>query len=346
MKIRNVILALLLLCGWSVYAQTIPAVTPAVNNARLKVVGQNMHNYFLNLTNSFSECTTQAQLDAKTAKIAQVFAAMDADIYAMCELEVSDTVVGYITHALNEQVGETRYAYVHDGLEDATSDGATKVGFIYRPATVTPLTGKSNRSAGYDSSTYGRRMRWIGFRELATGERFVVSMNHFRSKSSGDDKGESQRLTNAANLISAMSTMQRTDPDILVLGDLNCTTVEQPIQNLIAAGLEEQLERFNSRAYSYYYQGYQLIDHAMANESCAEQIIGAGVCHISTQWPYNSLRYSDHDLYMVGLNLGKSETALQPLDIVEPAAEKMLFNGRIYILRADRIYDSMGRLMK
>lgn len=346
MKIRSFFFVLTFVCCLSAQAQTVPAVTPAVSNARLKVVGQNMHNYFLNLSNSFSECKTQEQLDAKTAKIAQVFAAMDADIYAMCELEVCDTVVGYITRALNEQVGENRYAYIHDGISLAQDDGKTKVGFIYRTATVTPLSQTSKYTTGTNTSEYGRRMRWIGFRENATNEKFVLSMNHFKAKDSSADQGEGQRLANAQNLVSAFTYMKKTDPDILVLGDLNCQTAEAPIQYLIdTGGLEEQLERFNSSAYSYRYQGRnQLIDHAMANESCAEQIVGAGLWHLATS--YSSLKFSDHDLYVVGLNLGKSETDLQPVDAAEPAAEKMLFEGRIYILRGERIYDAMGRLVK
>ena len=309
MKTRTLLFAVGLALCLSAAAQTVPAVTPAVNNARIKVVGQNMHNYFLNLNNSFSECKTQEALDVKTNKIATVFAAMDADVYAMCELEVSDTVVGYITRALNEQVGENRYAYIHDGIEDAAADGYTKVGFIYRTTKVRPLSTTSKYTTGSNTTVYGRRMRWIGFEETATGEKFIVSMNHFKAKVSGDDQGESQRITNAANLISAMNTMKRTDPDILVLGDLNAETVEQPIQNLIAAGLAEQLVRFNANAYSYRYQGQnQLIDHAMANASCANQIVGAGVSHLATGG--SSLKFSDHDLYMVGLNPGDHDVPM------------------------------------
>lgn len=295
-----------------------------------------MHNYFLNLSNSFSECTTQEQLDAKTQKIAQVFASFNADVYAMCELEVSDTVVGYITAALNQQLGSAQYAYIHDGLEASETDGATKVGFIYKVATVTPLSNKSTSSSGTDRSTYGRRMRWIGFKENSTGEKFIVSMNHFKAKVSGEDQGNAQRVTNATNLYNAMTTMQRTDPDILVLGDMNCTTDEEPIQYLIStAGLTEQLERFNSSAYSYYYnRQYQLIDHAMANATCAQQIVGAGLSHIATGG-YSLCKFSDHDLYMVGLNLGSytpipedtTETpAVDPVTVLDAKLTDGMYN--------------------
>lgn len=326
-------------------AQSLPAITPAINNARLTIVGQNMHNYFLNLENSFSESKTQAQLDAKTQKIVTVFTQLDADIYAMCELEVSDTVVGYITAAMNAACGSTRYAYVHDGLEAATKDGATKVGFIYKKSTVRPLTTHSSSSSGSNTSTYGRRMRWIGWEELATGEKWVVSMNHFKAKDNSADKGEGQRMTNAQNLYSAMSTMQRTDPDILVMGDLNCPTNEAPIQYLInTAGLTEQLERFNPQAYSYRYSGVnQLIDHAMANSTCAQQIVGAGFCHIATS--YHSLRFSDHDLYIVGLNPGVYQTATETVSD-EPAAVKVVINGQLLILRGEQVFDITGRRLQ
>lgn len=336
----------LLLCAVSaLWAQTIPTVSPSVDEARLRVVGQNMHNYFLNLSNSFSECSTQAQLDQKTQKIASVFTQLDADVYAMCELEVSDTAVGYIVAAMNAQVGQTRYAYVHDGLEDAYSNGATKVGFIYKLSTVRPLSQRSTSSSNSDKSTYGRRMRWIGWEELCSGEKFVVSMNHFKAKDSSADRGEGQRMTNAQNLYNAMQTMRRTDPDILVMGDLNCPTEEAPIQYLInTAGLEEQLQRFDAAAYSYRYQGQtQLIDHAMANATCAEQVVGAGFCHLATG--YHSLRFSDHDLYVVGLNLGDYEpTAVEEVQSskFKVQSAKCIVNGQLLIIRGDRMYTLTG----
>lgn len=297
---RKYLLFVFCYCCTVVFAQVVPPVQPAVDNARIKICGQNMENYFLNLSNSFSSCQTTEALEAKTRRIVSTFSSIDADIYSMCELEVSNDVLAYLTSALNTSAGYPKYGYVEDNLSDQ-SDGATKVGFIYRLSTVRPIGTISPSSY---TTTYSRRMRWITFEEIATMERFVVSMNHFKAKNSslGDsDTSESTRLTNAEHLWTTMADMRRKDEDVFVLGDLNCTTSEAPVQYLIKQGLEEQLLRFNEEAYSYVYSNQrELIDHVLATESAASQVVSAGICHANTS--RTAFRFSDHDTYVVGLN--------------------------------------------
>jgi hypothetical protein len=128
-------------------------------------------------------------------------------------------------------------------------------------------------------------------------------MNHFKAKVNSSDEGESQRLTNANDVINTLKTTCY-DPDVLLMGDLNAYPGESCIVLLENAGYAEQLLLFDSNAYSYYYQGsYGLLDHAMANSTMANQITGAQVYHINTLGYYD-YKYSDHDCCMVGLNLG------------------------------------------
>lgn len=296
------------------FAQVVPAVYPAVDNARIKICGQNLENYFLNVNNSFSSCKTIEELEAKTGRIVATFNSIDADIYSLCELEVSDDVLDYLTNALNASAGYQKYAFVADNIYDL-SDGASKVGFIYRISTVRPID--SILPSSY-STLYSRRMRWITFEEIATLERFVVSMNHFKAKNSslGDaDTSESTRMMNAEHLWTTMADMRKQDEDVFVMGDLNCPTSEAPIQYLINNGLEEQLERFCTDAYSHVYYGQgQLIDHVLATESAAAQVMSAGICHGNTS--RSAYRFSDHDTYVVGLNpfsLGPKVVYNEPL---------------------------------
>ena len=74
-------------------------------------------------------------------------------------------------------------------------------------------------SSPYSSGEYNARMRIQAFKENATGELFVLSMNHFKAKTSSDD-GEKTRIQNASNLISKLK-MVTSDPDIraIVSGD-------------------------------------------------------------------------------------------------------------------------------
>lgn len=278
-----------------------PVSKPDVGNGRLKICGQNARNYFVvNLaTNGRSDYTDIAGLEDKTRRIVQVFRHLDADIFAVCEIECKDDAVAYLTNALNEDAGSQIYDYV---VDNQTADvSQIKSGFIYRVDKVKPYGGNT---AASPQMYYRYTMRVQAFEELSTGERFVLSMNHFKAKDSTADQGEAKRQRNAEDLMSTLSGIT-TDPDILLMGDLNCTVSEDPLQYIINYGYTEMLLQYDPDAYSHYYKGYELIDHVFANSTMVEQIKGAGVFHINTGTnKYSEYWYSDHDPYMVSLTLG------------------------------------------
>jgi len=282
----------------------LPIALPNIGEPTLVVCAQNLRNYFINYSSaSKSDCSDLECLKTKTSKIVDVFRFVDADIFAMCELEANDTTLKVITDSLNGRTSDRPYAYVADGISD---DGYSfiKSGFIYRTDKVKTV-GSNNAST---SQTYYKyTMRYQMFEELATGERFTLSMNHFKAKDNTDDQGNAKRVSEATDLINKMKAITA-DPDILIVGDLNCEMGEEPLKLLVDAGYEEQLLRYDSAATSHCYNGAQLIDHAFANSAMAAQITGASVYHICTSCSsgaaYNSdYRYSDHDPYLIGLKL-------------------------------------------
>lgn len=279
---------------------TLPIDLPDIGEPTLVVCGQNMRNYFTDLDASRSECNTASCFATKTHKIVQSFLYIDADIYALNELEPKDIVLKQLVDSLNKTAGENLYAYVADGID--AENTYIKSGFIYRADKVKPVG--SNKAA--TSQTYYKyTMRYQLFEELATGGRFTLSINHFKAKDSTTDQGDAKRITNANDLIAAMNSVT-SDPDILIMGDLNCLADETPIQNIVSAGYEEQLLRYDAASYSHCYGGSELIDHVLANTSMAAQITGAGVFHICTTCSSPSpaeYSYSDHDPYLVGLKL-------------------------------------------
>ena len=134
------------------------------------------------------------------------------------------------------------------------------------------------------------------------------------------------------------------------MGDLNCQYDESPLQILVNAGYEEQLLRFSSDAYSYCYYGErQLIDHVFANSTMAEQITGADVFHITTSCGDESYlnyeyRYSDHDPYVIGINLKEGTTGIGDKEDTSLKIRKVLYNGTLYIVMPNGdVYDYMGR---
>ena len=233
---------------------------------------------------------------------------------------------------MNSIYGENVYTYITDGLYAHASSGdyqSLKSGYIYRSDKVTPQG--SNTSPYRSGAEYKARMRIQAFKENSTNEVFVLSMNHFKAKDSSADAGENTRLQNVSNLISALDNIT-SDPDILIMGDLNAYMGEAPIEALEEEGYEEQLVRFDSEAYTYIYRGQEgILDHAMANSTMAGQITGARAYHINTAGGYY-YKYSDHDAVLVGLNLGKQKQG-EGLDGVPTTApaRKVLRNGQLYI---------------
>ena len=328
---KILLLVVLSTLSFGLFAWNSPVTIPDVGNARLRIVGQNAANYVSNLESSNSSCDTQEEFESKTNKIANAFIALQADIVAICEVERNDDILGYIVDAMNSIYGENVYTYITDGLYAHASSGnyqSLKSGYIYRTDKVTP---QGNNTSPYRSGEYCARLRIQAFKENSTNEKFILSMNHFKAKDSSADAGESTRLQNVSNLIDALGNIT-SDPDILIMGDLNSYMGEAPIEALEEEGFEEQLVRFDSNAYSYIYRGQKgILDHAMANSTMAEQVTGARVYHINTAGGYN-YKYSDHDAVLVGLNLGKQQqkSGLDDLSTTS-RAHKVLHNGQLYI---------------
>lgn len=315
----------------------------------LRICAQNLENYYYNYTQSSRPSYSDAAgFRTKTVKIVNAMLDIDADIYAFCEVEAKPIVLQQLADSMNAYAGVAgRYAAVSDGIDytwyDGISDNQIKSGFIYRTdkvATVGSNTGAV--SYGY----YSRTMRIQTFRQLSNNEKLIVSMNHFKAKDSSSDQGEAQRQTNANNLVSAVGNLTA-DPDILILGDLNCEYGEAPITTIVNAGFEEQLLKYNSSVWSHCYGGGELIDHVLANVSMAAQIVNAHVEHICA-YKCNSAvssdqSWSDHDPYVIDINLGNSApTALEMVQI-EPQARKEIRHGQLIIIRGGEAFTVTGQ---
>lgn len=317
---------------------------PEMEGARLIVLANNLQNYYYNYDESSRpNYHTETGFIQKTQKIVNMMIASNADIFAFCELEAKPIILEYLVNTLNEQLGAEEYAFVADGINITTDsyDNAIKAGFAYRIATVEPYG--SNYSA--TNITYYRNvMRIQAWTEKSTGERFTLSMNHFKAMS--DDASKAKRVDNATWLLAGLSSYKVQDPDILIMGDFNAQMDEEAISMIVKGGFAEQLLRFDPDSYSYlYYGAHELIDHAFANSTMAEQIVGAAVWHTNTPVT-NYLRYSDHDAVMVGLRLGPQST--EDVENVETTAsyEKILRHGQLIIIRSGVEYTVTGQRVR
>lgn len=312
----------------------------------LRICAQNLENYYYNY-NTGRGNYTEEERTAKTRKIVNAMLGINADIYAFCEVEAKPIVLQQLADSMNAHAGVSgRYVAVSDDIDEewnSTSNNNIKSGFIYRTDKV--ATAGSNTSAVGGNGYYAHTMRIQTFRQLVNNEKLIVSMNHFKAKDNTEDQGEAKRQANANNLVSALS-YQSADPDILILGDLNCEASEAPIQTIINAGFEEQLLKYNSAAWSHCYGGGELIDHVLANPSMAAQIVNAHVEHICA-WKCNSAvsydqSWSDHDPYVIDINLGNSATTALEMMQIEPSARKEIHHGQLIIIRGGEAFTVTG----
>ena len=319
----------------------------------LRVCAQNLENYYYNITqvNPYTNGKkprnyyTTEEFVAKTRKIVDNMIAIDADIYAFCEVEAQPIVLAQLADSMNAHVNSSLYAAVSDGISEAwnaTTNNNIKSGFIYRKDKIKTY---GNSNPGSTANYYKHTMRIQNFEVIASKEQFALSMNHFKAKDESEDEGNSLRKTNANSLITALKNYAY-DPDILILGDLNCEVGEDPLNIIENAGYTEQILRFNPNAYSHCHLGTpELIDHVYANASMSAQIVNAYVKHVSTYKCTYSVSqadsYSDHDPYVIEINLNSSQDIPQLSSPVR--AKKTIESGQLILTLPDGSrYNVMG----
>jgi hypothetical protein len=238
-----------------------------------------------------------------------------------------------LVNGLNGELGAGAFNLVADPAFIGSDE--IKVALIYKPTRVT-LVGSSSSSA---DPVFSRPPVAQTFQDNASGETLTVVVNHFKSKGScpadpndpNADQGDGQgcwnllRVQQAQALLAYIDTLETasSDPDVLVIGDLNSYGEEDPILTLQAGGMANVLAKHVPAAerYSYIFDGLSgYLDHALSTGKLSRQITGATVWHINTDEPsvidYNTefksqdlytptpYRSSDHDPVVIGITPG------------------------------------------
>ena len=359
-----------------------PASPPDVGGS-LKVVGMNLLNFFntfdgipdnvdncsLGVGGPATDCRgadTQTEFDRQWAKTVAAILTVNADVIGVNEIENDGygptSAIQFLVDQLNAATASGTYAFID--VDTATSQlnalgtDAIKVGMIYKPASVTPVgqTAALNSAAfvnGGDGFPRSRPSLAQAFEQNVNGGRFIVDINHLKSKGSacdapdgGDGQGNCNlvRVNAATELMSwlASDPTGTGDPDILLIGDYNSYAMEDPITVIKNAGFTNLIASFiGADAYSYVFDGqWGYLDHAFGTASILPQISGVGDNHINSDEPsvldYNTdfksagqivslyapdqFRVSDHDSVMIGLclppalSIGVSPNTLWPAD--------------------------------
>jgi len=308
------------------------------------------------------------ELQRQTQKLVSALLKIDADVVGLTELENNgDLAIGALVDALNQETGSSTYAFVSTGV---IGQDVIATGLIYQPGVVRPVGEPAvlTSSEFLDPNGFGRQLNRPAVAATfevsdplnpAFGEVFTVVVNHFKSKGNSGvnpnspdaDQGDGQGNWNDTRTRAAQALLDwledgptgTTDPDVLILGDLNAYRREDPIRTLIQGGYEDLVETFEGEdAYSFVFDG-QLgyLDYILASPDLALQVVGTSSWHINADevnvFDYNNtivdgnepdfaarptgnplfegnvFRSSDHDPIIVGLDLEDSLTSIRPI---------------------------------
>ena len=290
-------------------------------------------------------------------KIFEALKAIDGDIVGLMEIENDGfdqySAIAELVKVMNEGpcydtnlctemnydgtgLGAGTYAYINAGPDPVGTDEIT-VGFIYKPASVTPVGNPMvvDDPAFTDPNYLGSQKNRPAIAQtfIDADELFLFTpiVNHLKSKGSscgpGDDDPEqascNDTRTKAAQYLvdTVVPAVQATsgDRDVMIMGDLNAYAMEDPIRALTDGGFTNLIRSIiGDHAYSYTFDGMVgYLDHSLANSSLTTQVMGVTIWHINTDEPavidydedYNppgyyspdAYRASDHDPIIVGI---------------------------------------------
>lgn len=325
------------------FARTNPRpATPEDVGGDLQVASFNVLNYFTTLTTQDSRARgarSAAQLEAQRDKIVAALTTLDAEVVALQEIENSthfgpgtpDVAVADLVAALNAAEGGDVWAYVPTPaalLDPAVQPGTDVImnAIIYRTDAVTPV----GDSLALVDEAFDNAREPIAqvFRPLPGGAPFAVVANHFKSKSAPEgETGEpadgqgwfnAERVAQAQALAGFVADLQAAGTDdVVVLGDLNSYSQEDPVVTLTGAGFVDLVATLAPGEYSYTFDGeLGSLDHALGTPSFAARATGADVWDINAdEWSglqyygaapeYGTVyRASDHDPTIVGITAG------------------------------------------
>ena len=335
-----------------VFAYAPRPLTPPDVGGALKVASFNVLNFF-NGDGAGGGFPTSRGADSplefsrQKAKTIAALCGLGADIVGLMEMENDATTaapaLNELTAALSATNGCGAWSFVNNPANWGNFPGSTdeiRPALIYRDTAVAPVgAAMSPNDAAFTQARAPVAQTFRVINGASTGAKLSVIVNHFKSKGgtgtgADADQNDGQAAFNAARklqataLLSFITTVQTAanDPDVLVIGDLNAYTEEDPMDILRAGGLVN----LDGGNYSYVFDAQTgSLDHALATPSLVAQITNSGVWHINADEPiildYNvefknttgctgtctspdfyaptPFRSSDHDPVLIGMAL-------------------------------------------
>ena len=300
----------------------------------------NVLNYFTTLSGPDARgATSPAAFEKQANKIVPAIEALGADVVTLMEIEDThstgagpdaDGALANLVGRLNTAADYDKWSYVPlpDELYAVDRD-VIRSAIIYQNDVVQPVGGPVGL---VDEAV------WFNAREpqaqtfVKDGDAFTVVANHFKSKGSGSgpgnlDSGDGQGASNADRVRQAKSLVAFTenlrkstgDEDVVLMGDFNAYTQEDPMVAFHDAGYED-LGTLDEGRYSYVFDDMSgSLDHAIATAALADKVTGVAHWNINSVESFayqydgdpalyaaNPFRSSDHDPLVLGIDLEES----------------------------------------
>jgi predicted extracellular nuclease len=286
---------------------------------------------------------TSESFERQQSKIVAALSKFTADVVVLEEIENSarfgqdrDAALANLVNELNDEAGQQVWSYVPTPSVVPADEDVIRTAIIYRAEAVKPI----EESVILEDPAFSNARDPLAqaFQRVGGNQntRFLVVANHFKSKGSNPDDGSGNadtgdgqgawnedRVSQAEALVGFADELKelRNTDKVLLAGDFNSYSAEDPMQVLLEAGYVDLGAAADSQ--SYLYDGLVgSLDHIFASEELAGKVTGQDIWNInavqSVGYEYSRFnnnitnlftadqyRSSDHDPVLVGLQLDK-----------------------------------------
>ena len=266
-----------------------PSKKVTAQKGALTICAANVQNYFVHVGGYATKRNTPAQHQWQCEKTAAALTRINADIYALCELEQGSSAPAELCARMNSLCRKDKYTFV---VTDTVDRDTISVGFIYNKARVRPH-GDLIYVYKNLNNIYAHRFMIQSFEDMATGQSFYMSINHPRSKRGDAAQANAKRVGSIQRVLAALDTI---DAPIILVGDYNSYGQEQSLQMLVHAGYKDMVMAMDSLNYSYSYNGEcGYLDRVFANDKMQPYITSIQPIHWNTDYYYSAAYWSKYN---------------------------------------------------
>ena len=317
--------------GWIPGIRNLPAPLPRQGN--LRIASLNVENYF-NGDGAGGEFPTRRgaksveEFERQRNRLVSTVQGLDADVLGLMEMENdgfgSQSAIQDLSGTLNGLDPDADWRVADPQRERVGTDDIT-VGILYKNSRVR-AQGPANT---LENGTFARSSRppvAQRFLHGASGQGFMVVVNHFKSKGScpesGPDanQGDGQACWNPTRVQSARELDQWLnsltnilgEQRVVVLGDFNAQRMEDPVRAMIESGWKDLVAQFPGKLqHTYNYRGeVGTLDYIFASDAMNADTVDARVWPINADYPIGGIkdgpeyiRSSDHNPVLADFEL-------------------------------------------